>query len=76
MPKGSKHMAVRVLLSVKEAWIVAHSLTEKRDFLRLVIQDTHDPQHPQSGAVEYVRQDLAIIEETLAKILNPDSWIG
>lgn len=64
-------MAVRVLLSVKEAWIVAHSLTEKRDFLRLVIEDSRDPK---ATAVEYVRQDLAIIEDTLAKLLNPDSW--
>ena len=64
-------MAVRVLLSVKEAWIVAHSLTEKRDYLRAVIQDTHDPQ---ASAVEYVRQDLSIIEETLAKLLSADAW--
>jgi hypothetical protein len=64
-------MAVRVLLSVKEAWIVAHSLTEKRDFLRMVIDDSG---REQTSACNYVRQDLEIIEATLAKILTPDSW--
>lgn len=63
-------MAVRVLLSVKEAWFVAHSLQEKRDHLRRLVNDS-----PQSSASSYVRDDLAVIEQTLAKLLTPEAWL-
>lgn len=66
-------MAVRVLLSVKEAWIIADSLREKRDWLRSIVQDSE--KGPQTyDCAQYVRTDLAAIEATMAKLLSPDSW--
>jgi hypothetical protein len=64
-------MALKVVLSVKEAWIVADSLREKRDYLRSVMDGP--PESP-INARSYVRQDLEAIEETMAKLLSPDSW--
>jgi hypothetical protein len=66
-------MAIKIVLSVKEAWIIADSLREKRDWLRGIVQDGE--KGPQTyDCAQYVRTDLAAIEQTMAKLLNPDSW--
>jgi hypothetical protein len=66
-------MAVRILLSVKEAWIIADSLREKRDWLRGIVHDGEKGPETYDCA-QYVRIDLEAIEATMAKLLSPDSW--